>query len=145
MGVFPESAIGETTYFDSPTTSDEQHVLIITEASIDGEVFSVGDEIAIFDGENLVGGAQYLGEMPMQIETHGVTGNEMSFKIYDFSTAREPIVQVTYQTGNGTFGPPSDVSLSGTIYHARDINISGGKVELISLMLMVFLEGLTEN
>ena len=133
MGVFPESAIGETTYFDAPTTSDEEHVLIITDASIDGEAFSVGDEIAIFDGEILVGGAQYLGEMPMQIETHGITGNEMSFKIYDFSTAREPIVQVTYQTGDGTFGPPSVVSLSGTIYHAREINVTGGKVELISL------------
>ncbi|MBZ0265963.1 T9SS type A sorting domain-containing protein [bacterium] len=115
--------------------------------NIDGDNFAPGqgDEIGLFDGDLCVGSGVYNDVFPVTLigwqqdienDLTGYTpGNEISYRIWDFSLGQEYEAEAQYIVGNGEwgFGPYSEINLFGNIdQHGLVIPLQYNYFELIS-------------
>jgi len=126
-----------------------EYEIVVTDAEIDGNTISVGDEVGVFDDEVCVGAGLFDGSFNMPITCFGspgkgkaadgyTEGNPISFKIYDTSADLEAVTEAEYYIGDGTFGYGefSSVILTGTVYKEQEVLISAGTFNLISYNLL---------
>jgi len=135
-------------YFSPVAPTGLPYTVVVTSATIDELEAGVGDEIAVFDGELCAGAGVFDGSFNFVItawqgddgqELAGfISGNPMTFRIYDNSADLEATVATSYSIGNGNFGYGqfTAVSLTSTIYQIQSIPIDGGLFNLISFNLL---------
>lgn len=92
----------------------------------DGTVLEAGDEIAVFDGDLCVGAVSCTGEWPLALTAWRgdpanslegfLTGNPMSFRVWQSSEDLEEVAAVNLLDGNGQFGvgPYSSIEIQPT-------------------------------
>jgi hypothetical protein len=128
-------------HFNGVTETALPYTILITGAVLDEQALVNGDEIGVFDGEDLVGAALYDGSYNLLItayESEGgpgfVAGNQMTFRIYDDSSDQEAVTALTYEIGDGTFGYGvfSALSLDGTVFETQAIPLEGGRFNMVS-------------
>ncbi len=139
-------------HFSPVDPTGNLQLVIVENATIDGEAFAQNDEIGVFDGATCVGAVQYQAATfpdtipvwltqtfsdPASTVLNGATvGNTLDFKIWDASEAKETIhVDTTYTThsdNNGEFGDPvTTVELEG-FTERQNIACAPAKLNMIS-------------
>ncbi|MCF8454946.1 MAG: right-handed parallel beta-helix repeat-containing protein [Bacteroidales bacterium] len=145
---FGQTVPSTPVHFTPVTPTGIPYTIIITNAMVDGATIAVGDEIGVYDGSLCVGAGIFDGNFNFVITvwedepaagiTGFLSGNIMSFIIYDTSADLEAPSDATYTVGDGTFGFKtfSALSLNGTVYKIQEVPITGGMFNLISFNLL---------
>jgi len=124
--LFHAIVIAQTQHFSFTNNTGETYSIVVNNATLDGNVLQVGDEIGVFTPASLcVGASVWDGNTPLALtawannsQTQDVdgyqTGEAMSFKIWDASAETEFEAESVFGQGNGNFGDGaySIVSLS---------------------------------
>ncbi len=141
---YGESVPSTPVHFDAVIPTANSYPIIITEAEIDEVNLAVGDEIGVYDGNLCVGAAIFDGTFNFVLTVYQedisqglngyVSGNLMSFVIYDASADLEATVDAVYQVGDGTFGFAEFTvcRLQSTVFEIQAVPLSGNMFNLIS-------------
>ena len=111
-------------YFSPVLPTNHPYAMLISDATVDSVVLQPGDEIAIFDGPSCVGAVIVDGEWPLELNVWNtdstgpgfMAGNVISARIWRQQQNWEYLTDITFQTGDGTFGHGlfSRFALAGT-------------------------------
>jgi hypothetical protein len=111
-------------YFSPVLPTNHPYAMLISDATVDTVTLQPGDEIAIYDGTTCVGAVTVDGEWPLELNVWqtdstgpGFTpGNPISARIWRELPNLEYLTDITFETGDGTFGHGiySRLSLTGT-------------------------------
>ncbi|GAB4335361.1 MAG: hypothetical protein Kow0037_15200 [Calditrichia bacterium] len=107
-------------------SSGKPYSIIVRSVTVGGEKLEAGDEIGVFDGELLVGGARYTGNLPLTVtawESDSLlripgfrAGNPICFKIYKHRLGVETDAGVSFARGNQQL-------FKGDFYSVADISV----------------------
>lgn len=101
--------------FTFTQTSSTPYQIVVTNASIEGEPLTAGDEIGVFDSDLCVGATEFDGTFNVSVAANAIDpdsnlpgfipGQPMSFKLCDDSAGNiEYLAYPIFAQGNGNFG-----------------------------------------
>ncbi len=125
--------------------------IVISDAHVDGQSLNYGDEIGVFDGEQLVGRAVFNHNLPLVMTAWqgdvalGLAGfrpgNTMAFKVYTQRYGSWQLIdgEPNYSVGNGSFGHGSytAVELSATTTAQPELDVSTSSIDFGSVRVGV--------
>jgi hypothetical protein len=129
-----------TNHFTCAQNSDENYVIIIDDAVVNGNAITTGDEIAVVTKSGLcVGAAKFDGRYPLAIISWAddnrtetvdgyVAGDDMQFRIWRAATNVEMIATAAYSKGKSQFGSDNYGHVSLLSATTTDITSTSGAV-----------------
>jgi len=125
-----------TVHFKFKDNTGESYSIVIDEATINGQIIEINDEIGVFTSDSLcVGASVFTGSFPIGLtawkddsqtsEVDGyITGDTMCFRIWDASENIEHSAIASYMSGDSTFESSfySHISLLQAVTTSVDIS-----------------------
>ncbi|MFQ6112966.1 MAG: T9SS type A sorting domain-containing protein [bacterium] len=142
---FPILVFAQPQHFTFTANTGDSYSIVVDNATLDGSALASGDEIGVFTPAGLcVGASVWTGTTPLALVAWAddsqtptvdgyVTGEKMSFRIWDASASSEYDATPTYSAGNGNFGDGAfaRLTLAATSGAAQSITVvspNGGEV-----------------